>query len=197
MGTSRGLAAHYGVVPNVDIPQFYLSNDNNQAVALVKTRSLNGRFVAKHDVALDAVALGKRGHGRASFFGAPMINQTPGAFPAGVRRVVDGMDTDTVSDMFSEAANAPYSALGAASLHDGLSFQGGNSVEEKAEILLRAGIAAVLNADNPNVDYQFASAEIMFAVNFALASQDPGLIVFLASILDDANNAGCPLGNRP
>lgn len=102
---------------------------------------------------------------------------------------------DPVSSMFSESANAPYATLGAADLIDGLSFQGGNSVEEKAEILLRAGIAAVLNADNPNVSYPFASVEIIDAVNAALASQNIELILFVATILDGANNGGCPLGN--
>jgi hypothetical protein len=97
--------------------------------------------------------------------------------------------------MFAAAAAAPYAALGAATLHEGLSFQGGNSVEEKAEILLRAAIAAVLNADNPNVSYAFSSAQIIAAVNAALASQDIGTILSLASDLDDENNAGCPLGN--
>jgi len=104
-------------------------------------------------------------------------------------------NNDIVSDMFSEAANAPYAALGNASLHEGLSFQGGNSVAEKAEILLRAAIAAVLNADNPNVSYAFSSAQIIADVNAALASQDISTILSLASDLDDENNAGCPLGN--
>jgi hypothetical protein len=101
----------------------------------------------------------------------------------------------SVASVFSEAANAPYSALGAASLHDGLSFQGGDSVEEKAEILLRAAIAAVLNASNPNVEYPRSAGAVIADVNAALASQDPSVILGLASDLDYDNNRGCPLGN--
>jgi hypothetical protein len=101
----------------------------------------------------------------------------------------------SVSSVFSEAANAPYSHLGAATLHEGLSFQGGDTVAEKAEILLRAAIAAVLNADNPNVSYGFTSAGIIADVNAALASGDGATILALATTLDNENNEGCPLGN--
>lgn len=107
-----------------------------------------------------------------------------------------GYDPDQlVSSVFSEAGNAPYAALGGATLHEGLSFRGGDSVAEKAEILLRAAIAAVLNADGPNVSYSFTSADIIADVNAALLSQDIDDILDLAKELDDENNAGCPLDN--
>jgi hypothetical protein len=107
-----------------------------------------------------------------------------------------GYDPDqSVASVFGEAANAPYAALGAATLHEGLSFQGGDSLEEKAEILLRAAIAAVLNASNPNVSYAYTAAGVIADVNAALASGDASEILSLAADLDSANNAGCPLGN--
>ena len=102
-----------------------------------------------------------------------------------------------VSSVFASAGSAPYTALGNATLHEGLSFQGGDTVEEKAEILLRAAIAAVLNASNPDVAYPFTAANIIATTNAALDSQDADFILALATVLDNANNGqdGCPLGN--
>ena len=85
--------------------------------------------------------------------------------------------------------------MGAATLVEALRFGGGDTVADKAEILLRAAVAGVLNADNPGVDYPWTSAAIVDAVNAALASQDPVQIINLAGQLDGDNNGpgGCPL----
>ena len=127
---------------------------------------------------------------------------TPGYYKNLKKHLFAWMDAghdpdDLVSSVFNESANAPYAHLGAATLHDGLSFQGGSTVAEKAETLLRAAIAAVLNADNPNIDYAFSSASIVADVNAALAGQNPVTIISLKDDLDVANNKGCDLGNGP
>ena len=85
--------------------------------------------------------------------------------------------------------------MGSASLVEALQFGGGDTIADKAEILLRAAVAAVLNADNPGVDYPWTSASIVDAVNAALASQDATQIINLATDLDGDNNGpgGCPL----
>jgi hypothetical protein len=85
--------------------------------------------------------------------------------------------------------------MGSATQVQALNFQGGDSVQEKAEILLRAAVAAVLNADSPGVNFPWTSAEVIDAVNAALASQDATMIINLAAQLDADNNGpgGCPL----
>jgi hypothetical protein len=74
-----------------------------------------------------------------------------------------------------------------------LGFKGGSTIDGAARILLRAAVAAVLNAAHPGVAYEFTLAEVIADVNAALASGDRATILALASELDAANNAGCPL----
>jgi hypothetical protein len=74
-----------------------------------------------------------------------------------------------------------------------LNFRGGSTDEGAAQILLRAAVAAILNAAHPDIDYEFELADIIADVNAALASGDRATILALASELDAANNAGCPL----
>jgi hypothetical protein len=112
-----------------------------------------------------------------------------------------------LSAMFSGVNNSPYATsvvtfpdgtsvlMGGATQGQALNFQGGDSVPEKAEILLRAAVAAVLNADSPGVNFPWTSAQVASAVNAALASQDATTIIDLADQLDGDNNGpgGCPL----
>jgi hypothetical protein len=58
-----------------------------------------------------------------------------------------------------------------------------------------AAVAALLNSAHPGVDYALTTAEVIAAVNAALASCDRGTMIDLAEELDAANNApdGCPL----
>ncbi|HSF43302.1 MAG TPA: hypothetical protein VLT87_26115, partial [Thermoanaerobaculia bacterium] len=62
-----------------------------------------------------------------------------------------------------------------------------------AKILLRAAVAALLNAAHSGVDYPRTTAEIIADVNAALASNNRNTMLELASELDDDNNGGCPL----
>ncbi|NIM52049.1 MAG: hypothetical protein GTN62_01220 [Gemmatimonadales bacterium] len=115
---------------------------------------------------------------------------------------------DQLVGLFSEAGNEPYAShladqdsgdpdvlIGNATLLQALRFGGGETVADKAEILLRAAVASVLNAAHPDVAFGYSVTQIVDLVNAALASQDPNQIIDLATELDGANNAvnGCPL----
>lgn len=78
-------------------------------------------------------------------------------------------------------------------LLDALNYQGGNGTTGAARILLRAAVAAMLNAANPNVDYPRTEASIIADVNAALASKNRNTMLNLATALDADNNLGCPL----
>ena len=96
----------------------------------------------------------------------------------------------TVGSVFAGAAANPYHNN---TLVQALEFGGGGGVNGAKQILLRAAVAAVLNASHPDIDYQFTTAQVINSVNAALASGNRATILALASDLDDANNAGCPL----
>lgn len=100
--------------------------------------------------------------------------------------------SQTVGSVFA----VPYASLANATLAEGLAFQGGDSVEGKSEILLRAAIAAVLNAAHPNINYPLSVAGIVGTVNAALASGDGGTITALAGALDSRNNLGCSISGK-
>jgi hypothetical protein len=74
-----------------------------------------------------------------------------------------------------------------------LNFTGGTTTTGAAKILLRAAVAALLNAAHPDVDYPSTTAQVIADVNTALASQNRSTMLSLASQLDSFNNLGCPL----
>ena len=96
VGNAAGLAANYGVTPDLDLDP-NLENDST-TYALVETSSLSGSSVAGGEVVLDSVALDDGDAGDQFFFGAPMLGPDGTFFPAGARRVQDGVDTDAASD---------------------------------------------------------------------------------------------------
>ncbi|MDM7999862.1 MAG: hypothetical protein QUS33_07665, partial [Dehalococcoidia bacterium] len=110
-------------------------------------------------------------------------------------------DTD-LSDVFTipAAYKIKNKWLGDYTLLGALSFQGGGDLSGAAQILLRAGVAALLNASfhelNPGLPYLGDLAddydtpeEVIALVNAALASEDRGTMLTLADTLDDLNNA--------
>lgn len=102
VGNPSGLAANYGVTPNVDIADNFFEN-SSLTIALVETSSISGDSVSGGEVVLDSVALTDGGSGDTFFFGAPVIGPDGTFFPAGARRVTDGVDTDTAADwVFSD-----------------------------------------------------------------------------------------------
>lgn len=74
---------------------------------------------------------------------------------------------------------------------------GGSGLSGAVKILLRAAVAANLNAAHEGVGYPYRRFQDPFAiqsqVNAALASLNRDTILALASVLDAANNLGCPL----
>lgn len=85
-----------------------------------------------------------------------------------------------------------YSTLGNATLLEALAFGGGPGGEGAAEILLRAAVAALLNASHPGIDYPLFVPEVTSQVNAAL-TQPRDAMLTLAAQLDADNNLGCPL----
>jgi hypothetical protein len=83
--------------------------------------------------------------------------------------------------------------LASNTLLQALKFGGGSTLTAKKQILLRAAVASLLNAAHPGVDFGMTAAEVTAAVNAALASNNATTILALATRLDRANNAGCPL----
>jgi hypothetical protein len=83
--------------------------------------------------------------------------------------------------------------LDSVTLLEALSFEGGPTTADAAEVLLRQAVAALLNAASPDVDYPLTEAEIIAQVNAALASEDRATILALAEELDTFNNLFCPL----
>ena len=101
--------------------------------------------------------------------------------------------TDLIKNVFS---NTNYTTskgvnVGDATLLAGLSFGGGPTVGDAAATLLRAGIAALLNAADSDVDYYMTEAEVIAAVNAALLSGDRNTMLTLSAELDFENNRGC------
>ena len=86
-----------------------------------------------------------------------------------------------------------YPQLAAASLGEALAFGGGPGQQGAAEILLRAAVAALLNAAHPAVDFPRTAAQVVGQVDAALVGGDRAAMLALAAALDADNNLGCPL----
>ncbi len=99
--------------------------------------------------------------------------------------------SQAVDSVFANV-NTYYPALGNATLLAALSFAGGAGGEGAAEILLRAAVAAMLNASHPGVAYPRTAAAVIADVNTALL-QNRDAMLALAAALDAENNRGCPL----
>ncbi len=99
---------------------------------------------------------------------------------------------DRLESVFRSAAE--YASLRAVSLSDALEFEGGEGVEGTAAVLLRAGVAAMLNAGHPRISFAYKPDEVVDTVNDALASGNLDRLRAAAESLEQADNMGCPLG---
>jgi len=72
-----------------------------------------------------------------------------------------------------------------------LALPGGNTIQDAKNILLRAAVSALLNS--ATLTFPFTTAQVISMVNAALASNNRATILALATQLDTANNAPCPL----
>ncbi|HTM30419.1 MAG TPA: hypothetical protein VL263_03915 [Vicinamibacterales bacterium] len=89
-------------------------------------------------------------------------------------------------------AAGSYNSL---TLLQALELGGGSGVSGATQNLLRAAVAALLNAANGDVDYPLSAAAIVTEVNLAIAGGNRANILSLASLLDGNNNLGCPIDN--
>jgi hypothetical protein len=99
--------------------------------------------------------------------------------------------SQTVGSVFSGASAFP--SLSSETLLDALQGGGGPGTLGAAKILLRAAVAALLNAGDSDLNYPRTTAQILSDVNAALSSNDRDTMLTLASQLDADNNLGCPL----
>ena len=103
--------------------------------------------------------------------------------------------TNLVGSVFANASL--YSLAGKPmanyKLVEALSFKGGPDLTGAAQILLRASVAAELNAKYSGLGYPMTAAAVVSAVNTALASANRAAMLTLASHLDDLNNLRCTL----
>jgi len=118
---------------------------------------------------------------------------TPGYYKNHVKTVSwAGIDPNSkVNTVFGGAYLDP--GLAGSALLQALRFRGGATLEGKQEILLRASVAAYINASNPAVTYPLNPGQVVTLVNLALNSTDGDFVVSTASQLDSFNNLGCPL----
>jgi hypothetical protein len=131
----------------------------------------------------------------------PVVGQqgcTPGFFKNNPLRGFGGTGftpNQTVGSVFT--IPAALSGLASATLLDALDFPGGTDIEGGAQILLRAGVAALLNAAHPQISFPLSASQVMSQVNTALASGNRDTMIGVAAQLDALNNLGCPLPADP
>ena len=116
VGNPAGLGITYGVTPDLAWGNDSLEN-GSQTLGLVETSSIGdvGTLVTGSETVLDAVALTDAGPTDRWFWSAPVIGPDDGFLPGGVRRMTDGVDTDTAADwVFADdllgPANTPTAA---------------------------------------------------------------------------------------
>lgn len=118
VGNPAGLAASYGVTPDLPIGQDSFEN-SSLTLALVQTSSLSGRAVTGAEVVIDSVGLTDGGAGDVFYFAAPVVGPDGTFFPAGFERLSPGVDTDTAADVELAVfdlgpGNTPAASSGAA-----------------------------------------------------------------------------------
>ena len=120
---------------------------------------------------------------------------TPGFWKNSTGSWVGYSPNQTVSSVFSLPNGVLNNQLGGNTLLQALNYGGGDNLVGSAQILLRAAVASILNAANPDVDFTRSAASVIADVNAALATKDRDTILALATALDIDNNLGCDLPN--
>jgi len=80
--------------------------------------------------------------------------------------------------------------LSSYTLLEALYFGGGDSLQEKAQILFRAAVAALLNAAHSEINYPLSETEIIDQVDTTLDTLDIDEYIFLKDTYDLYNNFG-------
>lgn len=100
----------------------------------------------------------------------------------------------TTSQTVESVFDVPDSfGLDSVTLLQALDLSGGPGPSGAAQTLLRAAVAALLNAAHPDVDYPDSVADVISSTNAALASGNRNTMLSLASDLDTQNNLNCTL----
>lgn len=94
-----------------------------------------------------------------------------------------------VRNVFSQSTR--YGQIGNVNLRVALRFQGGGGLLGAAKILIREGAAALLNATDRDLEYPYPRSQVIVLVNEALLSGDLARMDEVASLLREANEAGC------
>jgi len=99
-----------------------------------------------------------------------------------------GLDpTQPTGELFDQAV---LHGLDEEELLQSLGGGGGADLDGAATILLRAAVAALLNASIPDGEFAMSGDDVTLAVNDALASADREQMLTLAEELDELNNDG-------
>ncbi len=101
----------------------------------------------------------------------------------------ENYSTDTTLGAVFDTTATENLGMANKTLLEALNFGGGRGETGAARILFRAAVAALLNADHPEINYPRTESQIIDAVNTALAS-DRHAMLSLASQLDTDNNIG-------
>lgn len=78
-------------------------------------------------------------------------------------------------------------------LLEALNYGGGPGVSGATQILLRAAVAALLNASSPDVSFPVSVGHVVNTTIDRLESQYRPTILTRAAYFDSINNLGCPL----
>jgi hypothetical protein len=117
---------------------------------------------------------------------------TPGYWKNHIQSWVGYSPTTLVKEVFIAADGHP---IGDMTLLQALGGGGGSGFDGAARILLRAGIAALLNASS-SIDYPGDVNSIIDRINAALTGANRSQMLRLADNYDAKNNLGCPLNGR-
>lgn len=101
--------------------------------------------------------------------------------------------TQTVLSVFNLTQNMPLIAQ--TPLLDALNFDGVDGIPmlAAAEVVLRSGVAAMLNASHPDINYPLTPSNTQIIVNSVIGSGNGPAMLEIAGVLDTYNNAACPL----
>lgn len=94
---TESVLTQYGVAPNRLISTNSIEN-SSYTIALVETATITGSSVTGSEIVLDALGVSDGEADSFFAFGAPVIGPDGSFLPAGARRAVDGVDTDSAAD---------------------------------------------------------------------------------------------------
>ena len=82
-------------------------------------------------------------------------------------------------------------------LLEALNYPGGPGVAGATQILLRAAVAALLNASSPDVSFPVSVGHVVDTTILRIETQYRPTILIRATYFDSINNLYCPLGLAP